>query len=104
MKTMSSQTVRMRVGCGNLFVTLDHENDELARIMATLGRSGHCTMGFCTAIADLSTYALKLGGYKHEINEILKKIHCPLPRTDEGVTTLSCADAIGQAIMLKEAQ
>ncbi|HIE09785.1 MAG TPA: adenosylcobalamin-dependent ribonucleoside-diphosphate reductase, partial [Armatimonadetes bacterium] len=97
-QVVKGRTIRMRTGCGNLYVTVNEDEHGLFEVFTSMGKTGGCVASFTEAIARLISVALRSGIEVEEIIEQLKGIRCPMPRWDEGAVIRSCADAIAKAI------
>lgn len=97
----SGQTYKIKTGCGNLFVTINEdEQGETLELFLRLGKSGSCMNSQLEAIGRLCSLSFRLGAEPQEIIKQLRGIRCPTPMvSNEGKTTiLSCADATAQIL------
>jgi len=94
----SGMTVKMRTGCGNMYVTVNEDEQGPCEVFTLLGKSGGCTASQSEAIGRLVSLALRSGLKCEEIIEQLKGIRCPQPALTEQGPILSCADALAKAM------
>ena len=95
---ISGKTIRMSTGCGNLYVTINEDENGPFELFTQMGKSGGCAASQSEAISRLISLALRSGIDPQVIIQQLQGIRCPSPRfTKEGVV-LSCADAVSKAL------
>jgi ribonucleoside-diphosphate reductase alpha chain len=95
------KTVKFRMGCGTLFVTVNQDSDGLCEVFANLGKAGGCpsqSEATCRAVSA----ALRSGVDPKVLVEQLRGIRClstAMARKKNGeIDVLSCPDAIARAI------
>jgi ribonucleoside-diphosphate reductase alpha chain len=92
-------TERIRVGCGtNLFITINEDDEGLAELFLSLGKSGGCVASHIEAMGRLISLTLRSRIESEEIIIQLKSIRCPSPTFGEDGPILSCADAVAKSI------
>ena len=92
-------TERVRVGCGtNLFITINEDDESLAELFLSLGKSGGCVASHIESMGRLISLALRSQIEPEEIIIQLKSIRCPSPTFGPEGAVLSCADAVAKAI------
>lgn len=94
-------TRKVPIGCGNLYVTVNHDENGICEVFTNTGKAGGCPSQ-SEATARLISIALRAGIDIDEIIHQLRGIRCPSCQRNGKVKVLSCPDAIGR--MLEEAK
>ena len=91
-------TERIRTGEGNIYVTINEDDQGLCEVFSTIGKAGGNAAAQSEAISRLISLALRSGIDPQEIVKSLKGISGPTPVWEDGELILSAPDAIGRAL------
>lgn len=90
-------TEKVKIGCGNLYITVNYDDKGICEVFTNTGRAGGCPSQ-SEATARLISIALRSGIQSEAIVEQLKGIRCPSTIRQPGMKVTSCPDAIGKVI------
>jgi len=90
-------TEKVKIGCGNLYITVNYDDDGICEVFTNTGRAGGCPSQ-SEATSRLVSIALRSGIDANSIVEQLKGIRCPSTIRQNSLKVLSCPDAIGRLI------
>ena len=90
-------TEKVKIGCGNLYITVNYDESGICEVFTNTGRAGGCPSQ-SEATARLVSVAIRSGLAPQEIIQQLKGIRCPSCLRQQAVPVTSCPDAIAKAI------
>jgi ribonucleoside-diphosphate reductase alpha chain len=90
-------TEKVRIGCGNLYITVNYDDKGICEVFTNTGRAGGCPSQ-SEATARLVSVALRSGIDVDSIIHQLKGIRCPSTIRQPGLKVTSCPDAIARVI------
>lgn len=90
-------TERVKIGCGNLYVTVNYDETGICEVFTSTGKAGGCPSQ-SEATARLTSIALRSGISVDEILDQLKGIRCPSTVRLPGMKCTSCPDGIAKVI------
>ena len=90
-------TEKVKIGCGNLYITVNYDDNGICEVFTNTGRAGGCPSQ-SEATSRLVSISLRSGMDEKSIVEQLKGIRCPSTIRQKGLNVLSCPDAIGRMI------
>jgi ribonucleoside-diphosphate reductase alpha chain len=105
-KILDGKTYKVKTGCGNLYVSVNSDDEKVFEVFAKLGKSGGCPSCFTEALTRSISLGHRAGVELEEYVKDLSGIHCSNPTVFEGDTIKSCPDAISQVLknFLKEVE
>ncbi|MEG1069919.1 MAG: vitamin B12-dependent ribonucleotide reductase [Ruthenibacterium sp.] len=90
-------TERVKIGCGNLYITVNYDENGICEVFTSTGKAGGCPSQ-SEATARLVSVALRSGITVEEIYDQLKGIRCPSTIRQQGMSCTSCPDAIAKVV------
>ena len=90
-------TEKVKIGCGNLYITVNYDENGICEVFTSTGRHGGCPSQ-SEAISRLTSIALRSGVDIKAILEQLRGIRCPSTIRQQGMCVTSCPDAIAKTI------
>jgi len=95
---IAGTTQKINTGYGNIYVTINEDDDGLFEVFAQIGSSGGFVQSFTEAVTRLTSICLRSNIPPKEVIDQLKGIRSPKTQIDKGTTIHSIPDAIGKAI------
>ncbi|MEG0616490.1 MAG: vitamin B12-dependent ribonucleotide reductase [Oscillospiraceae bacterium] len=90
-------TERVKIGCGNLYITVNYDENGICEVFTSTGKAGGCPSQ-SEATARLVSVALRSGITVEEIYDQLKGIRCPSTIRQSCMSCTSCPDAIARVV------
>lgn len=94
-------TEKIRVGCGNLYITVNYDDDGICEVFTNVGKAGGCPSQ-SEAASRLISIALRSGIDVEAVIEQLKGIRCHSTlrqrANNKEIQVLSCPDGIARTI------
>ena len=90
-------TEKVKIGCGNLYITVNYDEKGICEVFTNLGRGGGCPSQ-SEATSRLISIALRSGMDARSLVEQLKGIKCTSTIRQKNLKVTSCPDAIGRVI------
>ncbi|WHH60988.1 vitamin B12-dependent ribonucleotide reductase [Petroclostridium sp. X23] len=90
-------TEKVGIGCGNLYITVNYDQQGICEVFTNTGRAGGCPSQ-SEATSRLVSIALRSGMEVKAIVEQLKGIRCPSTIRQRELKVTSCPDAIARVI------
>lgn len=95
--TTLGMTEKAAIGCGNLYITVNYDEQGICEVFTNTGKHGGCPSQ-SEATSRLISIALRSGIDSKHIIEQLKGIRCPSTIRQKGMSATSCPDAIGRLV------
>jgi len=91
-------TRKIETGCGNLYITINYDEEGPFELFTTMGKVGGCASAQLEAVARLVSLGLRSNIDIDTIVKQLRGIRCPSPMWHKGEMVTSCADAVAKSL------
>lgn len=100
MKECPSRTIKIRTGCGSIYVTVvrDPVTREQITVFANLGKAGGCAAAQTETTCRVCALAVENGGKMLDVARTMRGISC----NNAMMSASSCSDAIAKAIQMDD--
>lgn len=95
---LQGKTIRMKTGCGSMYVTINEDENGPFELFGTIGKAGVCAASQTEAIGRLISLAWRSGVTPEEVRKELIGINCHKPIGLGPDKVNSCADALAKSI------
>jgi ribonucleoside-diphosphate reductase alpha chain len=96
-KKLKGETTKYTTGCGNLYVTVNHDNGKIEEVFTNTGKTGGCPAQ-SEAITRLVATSLRCGVSGEEISKQLNGIRC-MSCIGKNAEVKSCPNAIARSLI-----
>lgn len=96
-ESMKGLTKRVKIGCGNLYVTVNYDQHGICEVFTSTGKAGGCPSQ-SEATARLASIALRSGIDIDYVVKQMRGIRCPSTIRRPNMKCTSCPDAIARVI------
>ena len=88
-------TARKRTPCGNMYITINRQENDISEMFATLGKAGTCSRAFLEGMGRVISLAIRKGVSEEDIAKTLMGIRCA---DSNSITGHSCLHTLSVAI------
>ena len=92
------ETTKIKLDCGNIYITVNKVNGDPFEIFIHLGKAGGCAYSQLEALARMVSLAMQYKIPNEDIIKQLEGIRCPSATIYRGIKYFSCADAIAKVL------
>ena len=97
-EVLNGQTTKVKTGCGNLYITVNDDGDEIVEVFTKNGKGGGCQSN-SEGLSRVIALAMRSSVSVSELVKQLKGIRCHSCTKRTDISVLSCPDAIAKALV-----
>lgn len=94
-ETIDGTTRRRKTPCGNMYITINKDGNEIVEIFTHLGKPGTCPRAFLEALGRVTSLAIRKGVSSDDIVKTLAGIRCA---DSNNINEYSCPHTLSNAI------
>ncbi len=103
-EVLVGKTIKIKTACGNMFLTINHDEGKVAEVQITLGKSGTCVRGLLEFISRHISWTLQntdidLKDYIRFLKRHCDDVNCGSPFVWKTKQYVGCLDCMGEIIM-----
>ncbi len=99
---LEGKTIKVKTGCGNMYLTINSQDGELLEVRAQIGKCGCCVRLLLEQVSNLYSKLLQVGAPKEDMITFFEKntwkVSCGNSFMFEEKEYTSCLDYIAQTV------
>ena len=98
---LDAKVIKIKTGCGNMYITVSFLDGKPFEVFASLGKAGGCTQTIVSSLSMVISHALRADVDVNDIIAAIRHTRCPnsVSKVEgKGDSCLSCVDGIAIAM------